>query len=327
MVITKTPFRLSFFGGGSDLAEFYHKSPGSVLSVSINQYMYIQTHKYFYEDQIRVKYSKTEDVKKVSDLQHPIVREVLQKFGIEGALEISSIADIPGGTGLGSSSAFTVGLIHNLYSRLGKYVTKNQLAEEACDIEIQRLHEPIGKQDQYAAACGGLQIYNFLPTEKVNTEKVLLTKDSYQDFQDHLLLVYTGKTRSASSVLSEQKQNIQAHSDKFSVLKEMVSLVEEGKAALYNHNLNEFGRLLDHGWMLKKKMATKISDTEIDDIYTIAKKNGAIGGKILGAGGGGFFLFLAEPQSHSQILSQLQLKKVDFKFEDEGSKVIYWGEE
>lgn len=327
MVITKTPFRLSFLGGGSDLAEFYTRSPGAALSITINQYMYIQTHKFFHEDQIRVKYSKTEDVTNIADLQHPIVREVLKKFDVSGALEISSIADIPGGTGLGSSSAFTVGLIQNMNARFGKYISKEQLAEEACDIEINKLHEPIGKQDQFAAACGGLQVYNFNPTGFVSTEKVLLQKDVLQTFQDHLLLLYTGKTRSAGSVLSEQKQNIQQNSDKFLILKDMVSLVDEGKKALYKADFNEFGRLLDLGWTLKKKMASKISDTELDDYYEKAKQKGAVGGKILGAGGGGFFLLLADPKKHDAITQSLGLRKVSFKFEDEGSKVIYWGEE
>lgn len=327
MVITRTPFRLSFLGGGSDLAEFYTRSPGAALSVTINQYMYIQTHKFFHEDTIRVKYSKTEDVTNLNDLQHPIVREVLKKFDVTGALEISSIADIPGGTGLGSSSAFTVGLIQNMSARRGKYLTKEQLAEAACDIEINKLHEPIGKQDQYAAAFGGLHVYNFNPTGFVSTEKVLLTKENLQSFQDHLLLLYTGKTRAAGSVLSEQKQNIQNNSDKFSILKEMVSLVDHGKKALYNADFNEFGRLLDESWTLKKKMASKISDSEIDDLYEKAKYHGVIGGKILGAGGGGFFLLLAEPSRHSQIVDSLGLKHVPFKFEDEGTKVIYWGEE
>ena len=243
MIITRTPFRISFAGGGSDIEDFYKHSQGAVLSTTINKYMYIYTHNFFDEDKIRVKYSKTETAANVDDIRHPIVREILKKFKIKGALEISSNADIPSNTGLGSSSSFTVGLLHNLYTKFGRYTTKNQLADEACDIEINKLKEPIGKQDQYAASFGGLNIIKFNSSGGVSVEPLHLTKETYNLFQNNLMMFYTGLQRKTSSILSEQKKNMRLK-DKFEALKKMVAFVWELRDALYQQDFYKFGKIL-----------------------------------------------------------------------------------
>jgi len=327
MIITRTPFRISFVGGGSDLEDFYRHSEGAVLSTSINKFMYISSHYFFDEDKIRVKYSKTETVAQVEALEHPIVREVLKKFQIRGALEISSNADIPTGTGLGSSSSFTVGLLHNLHTAAGKFVTKEQLAEEACDIEINRLKEPIGKQDQYAAAFGGLNVIKFSSSGTVNVIPLHLQKQTYKNLENNLLMFYTGQQRAASSILAEQKINIGSQ-DKFETLKKMVALVWELRDALYDGDLNEFGSLLHKNWLLKQRLASKITNPEIDRLYEKGLASGAGGGKLLGAGGGGFLIFYCDEEKHDALLAAMApLKELRFRLENEGSKVIYIGDE
>ncbi len=326
MIITKTPFRISFVGGGSDIEDFYAGRQGAVLSTSINKYMYISSHKFFEENLVRVKYSETETVDNISNLNHPILRVVLEKFNIRGGMEISSIADIPSGTGLGSSSSFTVCLLHNLYTVAGKFVTKERLAAEACEIEIEMLKEPIGKQDQYAAAYGGLNVFKFNSNGSVTVEPVHLPKDIYNELESNLMMFYTGSQRKASSILSEQKKNI-AKEDKVKNLEEMVGLVWELRDCLYKGNLEDFGKILHQNWILKQKLASSISNDDINQYYEKAMKNGALGGKLLGAGGGGFLLFYCEKQ-HQEKLKQamLPLKQFDFKFDQEGSKLIYVGE-
>jgi len=326
VIITKTPFRISFVGGGSDIEDFYAGRQGAVLSTSINKYMYISSHKFFEENLVRVKYSETETVDNISNLNHPILRVVLEKFNIRGGMEISSIADIPSGTGLGSSSSFTVCLLHNLYTVAGKFVTKERLAAEACEIEIEMLKEPIGKQDQYAAAYGGLNVFKFNSNGSVTVEPVHLPKDIYNELESNLMMFYTGSQRKASSILSEQKKNI-AKEDKVKNLEEMVGLVWELRDCLYKGNLEDFGKILHQNWILKQKLASSISNDDINQYYEKAMKNGALGGKLLGAGGGGFLLFYCEKQ-HQEKLKQamLPLKQFDFKFDQEGSKLIYVGE-
>ena len=234
MIITRTPFRISFVGGGSDLEDFYAHYPGAVLSTTINRFMYISTHRFWDEEIIVAKYSKTETVKNIQELQHPIIREVLKKFNISGALEISSNADVGAGTGLGSSSAFTVGLLHNLYTVFGKFATKQQLAEDACDIEINRLQEPIGKQDQYAASFGGLNILRFASAGTVNVEPIHLPREIYRALQERLMLFYLGRQRSASSILAQQKKNMRNQKESIAILREMTGLVDELRdTALY----------------------------------------------------------------------------------------------
>src|SRR3989344_5167702 len=293
MIITRTPFRISFVGGGSDMEGFYKYSQGAVLSTTINKFMYIYSHNFFDEDKIRVKYSQTETVTDINKLKHPILREVIKKFKIKGALEISSNADVPAGTGLGSSSSFTVGLLHNLYTVFGKFITKEQLARESCDIEINKLKEPIGKQDQYAAAFGGLNLIRFNSSGKVNVEPLHLKKKTYVALQKNLLMFYTGSQRKTASILLEQKNNLNSKG-KFEILKKMVELVWELHDSLYNGDLNKFGTILHKNWLLKQQLASKISNPVINDLYDKALKNGAIGGKLLGAGGGGFLLLYCD---------------------------------
>jgi D-glycero-alpha-D-manno-heptose-7-phosphate kinase len=327
MIITRTPFRISFVGGGSDMETFYSRHQGAVLSTSINKYMYISSHKFFFKDQVRVKYSKTETVERVDDLKHPILRETLKKAGLKGGIEISSIADIPAGTGMGSSSSFTVGLLHNLYAIKRQYVSVEELAEGACEIEINILREPIGKQDQYAAAVGGLNIFYFNPDGSVRIEPLYIKNEVYEGLQENLVMFYTGSQRNASDILTEQKKNA-SQEDKFNVLKSMVGLVRELRDSLYNERINDFGKLLHENWILKQKLASNISNKGIEEIYNTGLKSGAEGGKLLGAGGGGFFLFYCEKHKQQKLKDSLKhLYNFEFKFDQDGSKLIYFGDE
>lgn len=322
MIITRTPFRISFVGGGSDLEAFYSKSTGAVLSTTINQYMYISSHKFFDRDKIRVKYSQTETVNHPSELQHPILRTILSKFQLSG-IEVSSIADVPSGTGMGSSSSFTVGVLHNIYTVLGLEVSKEQLAKEACEIEIDILKEPIGKQDQYAAAYGGLNIFRFYSDGTVKTEPLNIDSETLKVLNQNLIMFYIGNQRKASDILAEQKKNTSSD-DKFRALQQMVTLVDELKNFLEKGAIDEMGRILHENWILKQKLASSISNPKISEIYQTAINNGAIGGKLLGAGGGGFMLFYCKPYMQSRLKNSLQkLRPFDFSFEQEGSKVIY----
>lgn len=325
MIITKTPFRISFVGGGSDLEAFYSQSKGAVLSTSINKYMYISSHQFFEEDKIRIKYSQTETVQGIQELKHPILRTALEKFNINGGIEISSIADIPSGTGMGSSSSFTVGLLHNLHAVTQSYASKETLAEEACEIEIDRLQEPIGKQDQYAAAFGGLNVIEFHGNGQVSVNPVYLAKDAFQALEDNLCLYYIGNQRSASSILSEQKKNT-SQADKFKTLQNMVSLVYDLRDVLMKGNLDDFGKLLHENWLMKQQLASGISNPLIGELYDTAMKNGALGGKLLGAGGGGFMLFYCPQEKQAQLDEALKkVRRFNFNFEQDGSKVIYYG--
>lgn len=322
MIGTRTPFRMSFIGGGSDMKEFYSHSPGCVLSTTINKYMYIFIHKFF-DNRIQIKYSKTELVDVIDDIEHPIVRTALNRFGLTG-IDINSIADIPAGTGLGSSSSYTVGLLHALYGFIGKRVSAKQLAREACEIEITNLNEPIGKQDQYAAAHGGLNVIRFLPSGKVEIEPVIMTRDSYVQLQSNLILFYTGKSRNASEILNDQRNNLINEQAKFDSILKMTKLVDTAKNYLCESNLKGFGEILDENWMLKKSLSKKISNTNVDEIYTVAKKNGAIGGKLLGAGGGGFLLFYCEKKDQTKLRKSLNgLREFKFEFDNVGTKLIY----
>ena len=321
MIATRTPFRMSFVGGGSDLKEFYNRQEGCVLSTTIDKYMYIFIHPYF-DGRIQIKYSKTELVSKIEAIEHPIVREAMNRFQLNG-VDINSIADIPAGTGLGSSSSFTVGLLHALYSYVGQTVDAERLAAEACEIEIDILNEPIGKQDQYAAAYGSLNVIRFQTDGTVRVEPVIMEPDYYQKLQNNLLMFYTGTTRSASGVLQDQKNNLINEQDRFDSLIQMTQLVEKASASLTSSDLVEFGNILDENWQLKKSLSNKISGSTIDDIYAIAKNNGAIGGKLLGAGGGGFLLFYCEAENHHRLRTALSsLREIRFNFDQGGSRRI-----
>ncbi|NVK29334.1 MAG: GHMP kinase [Flavobacteriia bacterium] len=327
MIITKTPFRISFVGGGSDLEAFYSKHPGAVLSTSIDKYMYISSHKFFEPGKIRTKYSQTETVDNVADLKHNLLRTILQRFDIQGGLEISSIADVPAGTGMGSSSSFTVGVLHNLSAVQNRFVSKETLAKEACEIEIDILKEPIGKQDQYAAAYGGLNVIEFHPNGHVSVDPIHMSMEAHADLQQHLVMFYIGNQRSASSILAEQKKNT-SQEDKFNALKQMVGLVYNLRDSLMSGDWNEFGAIMHENWMLKQGLASGITNPMITELYDAARKAGATGGKLLGAGGGGFMLFVCPPSKREKLISALHsVRPFDFKMEQEGSKLIHYGDQ
>ncbi len=327
MIITRTPFRISFVGGGSDLETFYSRHAGAVLSTSINKYMYISSHRFFFPGQVRVKYSETETVNSIEELKHPLLRETMKKTGVTQGIEISSIADIPSGTGMGSSSSFTVGLLHCLHAVKREYVTHEQLAREACEIEIDLLGEPIGKQDQYAAAFGGLNIIHFQPNGDVRVEPLYIKNEVYQKLQENLLMFYVGNQRKASDILAEQKKNA-SQVEKFNVLKSMVMLVHDLRNCLYSEKLDDFGKILHENWILKQKLASQITNSQIDNIYETGRQAGATGGKLLGAGGGGFMLFYCEKDKQEKLTDKLKpLEKFNFAFEREGSKIIHFADE
>lgn len=324
MIITRTPFRISFAGGGSDLKEYYRNFGGMVLSTSINKYVYLSIHPYFLKNGYLLKYSKQEETDNVEKIQHRIIKQLFKDYKIKG-VDFNSSADIPAGTGLGSSSAFTSGLINlcNVYT--GKYMTKDHIANYACQIEIDRLKEPIGKQDQYACAFGGLNFIEFNPDDTVNVEKLYLPNDGYKKLEDNLLMFYTGKTRSAGEILTEQKQNTLNDSDKVKNLHKMTSLAKDLKEELQKNNIDSMGEILHTGWMYKKEMASSISNRNIDYFYELAMKNGASGGKLLGAGGGGFLLFYVKKEFHLSVKKALrELDELKFKFDTMGTTLIYY---
>lgn len=324
MLITKTPFRISFCGGGSDMASFYENYGGCVLSTSINKYMYISIHPYFDPKYTVLKYSQNEIVSDIKKIEHKIFNNVLNDMDVKG-VEISSTADVPGGTGLGSSSTFTVGLLNTLYCYKGKFASKAKLAKEACEVEIERLGSPIGKQDQYAAAFGGLNFIKFNKDGTVSVSPIMMKAQTYKKLQKNLLMFYTGITRSANSILSEQKKNISQES-KAENLKKMCKLAEDMKESLENNDLSSFGSILNKSWELKRTLASGISNPEIDKAYEIAMANGALGGKLLGAGGGGFLLFYCEEEKQDMLREKIGLKEFDFTFEQDGSSVVYIGD-
>ena len=324
MIITKTPFRVSFCGGGSDMANFYEKYGGCVLSTSINKYCYISIHPYFNENQTLLKYSENELVDEISQIKHKIFRQVLGDMNVHG-VEITSTADIPGGTGLGSSSTFTVGLLNTLNCYNGKFVSKNKLAALACEVEIEKLGNPIGKQDQYGAALGGLNFIKFNQDGSVSHEPIMMEGKTYKKLQKNLLMFYTGTTRSANTILAEQTKNITSE-DKAKNLLKMCGLAKDMKSALESNDISSFGKILDEGWQLKKELASGIANPAIDEAYEIAMKNGALGGKLLGAGGGGFLLFYCEEEKQEQLKKAVGLKELDFSFERDGTSVIYIGD-
>ncbi len=321
MIITRTPFRVSFAGGGSDLREFYSKNGyGAVVSAAINRYMYIVIHPYFH-DKIRIKYSKTEDVESIDEIQHPIVRECLKKVQIGKGLEIASFADVPAGTGLGSSSAFTVGLLNALYAYKGKVVSKERLASESCEIEIDILKEPIGKQDQYAVAYGGINYIKFNRDETVEVSTILLTEPARRRLEDRLCLYYIGGKRKASDILNEQKRNM-SDKEKVQKIRKMVMLADELRDALQKESVDSLGDLLHKGWLHKKELASGISNGDIDSLYNKAVGYGACGGKLLGAGGAGFLLFYAN--RHDILKKHLGCKALPFNIDREGTKIIFY---
>lgn len=324
MIITRTPFRVSFCGGGSDLAEFYEQREGCVLSTSINKYMYISIHPYFDEHMTALKYSKTEIVDDLDKIEHKIFRTVLGEHKLDG-VEITSTADIPSGTGLGSSSTFTVGLLNAVNVYKGKYVSKGDLAQKACEIEIERLGAPIGKQDQYAAAFGGFNFIRFLPNGDTAVEPVLCKKKVLRKLQDNLIMLYTGDVRNANTILAEQSKNM-SNLSKVDGLVRMCNLARDMRDAIQTEDLSSFGDILNDNWKIKRELASGISNLTIDSLYEKALAHGAVGGKLLGAGGGGFLLFYCKEGCRDQVKESLGLRELPFEFEHSGSSTIFVGD-
>ena len=324
MIISRTPLRISFVGGGSDIASFYHHTPGAVISTAINKYIYIAVNRQF-DGRIFVNYSKTEIVTNISDIENNLVREALKLTGVTGGIHIASVADIPSeGTGMGSSSSYIAGLLNALYAYQGKHVNAEKLARQACQIEIDILKKPIGKQDQYIAAYGGFQYIKFNADDSVYINPIICKIETKKTLEKRLLLFYTGITRSADPILAEQTKNMASQTTKRKIMTKMVHLAEKMQNALNKNNLDTFGEMLHENWILKKQMAEGVSNPQIDKWYGTALKNGAIGGKLLGAGGGGFLLFYAPEKKHNKIirvLSDLSCQK--FSFEPQGSKIIF----
>lgn len=322
MIITRAPFRVSFCGGGSDLPDYYEQYGGCVLSTTIRKYMYLTLHKYFYNDQIVLKYSKTESVTDYFQIEHRIFRQCLTDFDIKG-VEITSMADIPSGTGLGSSSSFTVALLHLLYTYMGQYVSKYKLAKEACEVEIKKLGEPIGKQDQFAASFGGLKFYEFHPNGFVSVEPIIMTLQSYSQLEQNIMMFYLGGKHSASSILKEQNRNIKT-ADKAKAQQRMCELTKMLKEELQKNNIDAMGEMLHENWMLKKSLASGISNPLIDETYERAMSAGALGGKLLGAGGAGFMIFYVRPERQETVRTALgHLREMDFEIDNSGASIVH----
>ena len=321
MIISRTPFRISLAGGGSDLPEYYRTEPGCVTAFTINKYMYITVNARF-DHSLRVGYSKMEIVDTVDELQHPLVKAALKYVGIIHGLEITSMADIPGQTGIGSSASFLVGLLNALYAFKGVHASADRLAREACEIEMDILKEPVGKQDQYMAAFGGLRHLEFNSDETVYASPIVCSAKTRDELIRHLQLYYTGVSRPAASVLTEQKAQTNANRQ---LLDEMVNQGREIRDILHRGTrLSSIGEILHRGWELKRQLAHNVSNLGIDDCYDRAIKAGALGGKILGAGGGGFLLVFVEWQNQPIVRESLSdMKPIQFSFEQQGSRIIY----
>ncbi len=324
MIITRSPLRISLGGGGTDLPSYYSQYGGFLIAAAIDKYVYITLYKMFNPGYL-LKYSQLERVEKIDEIKHPIIRESLKMLNFENDhLEITSMADIPAGTGLGSSGSFTTALLKALHIFKRNLVHPKELAEQACEIEINRLQEPIGKQDQYIAAYGGLTCFTFERNGNVLAEPLKISKETLFDLEDNLLLFFTGYSRSASSILKEQDQKSKNNSkemvDNLHFIKE---LGLKSKAALENGNMQEFGDLMNIHWEYKKKRSSSMTNPKINEWYETALKNGAIGGKLIGAGGGGFLMFYASDKSKLRHAMMAQgLEEIRFRFDFEGTKAV-----
>ena len=320
MIIVQTPLRVSFFGGGTDLRSFFAVEGGCVLSSAIDKYIFITIKKRF-DQLLRIGYTRTEMVESVGEVQHELIREALRKTGIGRGVEVTTMGDIPSaGSGLGSSSTVTVGALHAMYTFLGEIVPAERLAREACEIEIDILGKPIGVQDQYIAAYGGLRFMEFTLAGQVLCERIDLGSDLLRRLNESLLLFFTGVTRQADSILGEQKRNIH---DRMAILREMKQMAYTARDELRAGNLEAMGRLLHEGWQLKKQLASQISNGAIDEVYQTARRAGALGGKITGAGGGEFLLLYCLPERREAVRDALKpLQELPFQLERDGTKVI-----
>lgn len=323
MIIVRTPLRISFVGGGSDLSAYYNHNQGQVVCTAIDKFVYAIVKERF-DDMIYINYSQKETVAHVNDIQHDLVREAMKITGVTKGIEITTLADIPSsGSGLGSSSSVTVALLHALYSYQNTLVTAEQLAQEACRIEIDILKKPIGRQDQYASAYGGVNQFSFLKGDITRRRPVMINPIVQRKFASSLLLYFTGITRSANKILDKQGANMGAE-DKRRIMQEMVKLVSSFTEAMEKGDILTCGRLLDKNWQLKQQMASGISNPAIEKMYQRAKNAGALAGKICGAGGGGFLLLMAGRENQNQVFDAMQAyREMPFMIEQSGSKVIF----
>ena len=325
MIISRTPLRMSFVGGGSDLPGFYREHGGAVVSTAIDKYIYVTVNEKF-DHGIRVSYSVTEEVTSVGDIRHALVREALRYLAIDGGIEITTIADIPSrGTGLGSSSSFTVGLLNVLNAYKSRYVSSEELGRDSCHLEIDICREPIGKQDQYAAAFGGLNLIEFKPDDSVQVSPIICKPEVLAEIESNVLVLYTGIERSASKLLKQQAEDMAANADKQRAMRRMVELAHVLRRELQDNNTEAFGEILHENWELKKSMTAGVSNAEIDEAYAAARDAGALGGKLLGAGAGGFLMLYAPRPSHGAIKAALhKLRPVQMGFERLGSRIIFY---
>lgn len=321
MIIVQTPLRISFFGGGTDFPSFYMEEGGCVLSSAIDKYIFV-TVKERFDQKLRIGYTQTEMVNDIDAIQHELIRESLRLTGITKSIEVTTMGDIPSeGSGLGSSSTVTVGTLHALYAYSGEMVSAEKLAREACSIEIDKLQKPIGIQDQYIAAYGNLRFFEFLPDGEVHVETVSIDTESRRALNDKFLLFFTGMSRKADGILKEQKANIH---DRKATLREIKQMAQEARKSLNGADFDTFGKLLHESWILKKKLAGQITNGAIDDMYESARRAGAIGGKITGAGGGGFLLLYVPYERQSAVRQALcALQELPFRLESDGTKVIF----
>src|SRR5712664_929148 len=326
MILTRTPFRVTLGGGGTDLPSFYQEHGGFILAVGIDKYMYLNVNTPIVDDKIRVRYTSSEMVDHLDDVKHNLAREALRHFGITNGIEIVSIADIPAGTGLGSSSSYLVGLLNALHTLLQDQATSLKLAEEACHIELEVLKKPIGKQDQYMAAFGGLTTLDIKPDGRVCVTRLELDVDLVESLEHNILMFYTNEMRDATAILKKQDEATRTKDRSVvSSLCEIKDIGLEIRDAISKGNLQRFGELLDVHWQSKKRLSEGISNPQIDAWYELAKQNGAIGGKISGAGGGGFLMLYCE-ENKARLREAMRgagLRELKFRFDFEGSKVVF----
>jgi len=324
VIITRSPLRISLGGGGTDVPSYYRAHTGFLIAAAIDKYVYVTLHETFRQE-IIVKYSKMEHVQSVEEIRHPIVREALRLVPVEDPhLEIASMADIPAGTGLGSSGSFTTALLRALHAYKHNFVPPRELAEQACQIEIERLGEPVGKQDPYIAAFGGLTCFTFLPDERVEVEPLRLRPETLADLEDNLVLFFTGFTRSASEILREQdRRTREQDGEMLANLHFVKELGYRTRQAIQAGDLRGFAELMDVHWQHKKKRSGAMTNPAIDAYYELARAHGALGGKLIGAGGGGFLMFYAEDKTRLRAaLRQAGLREVRFRFDFQGTRVV-----
>jgi len=325
MIISRTPFRISFVGGGTDLRSFYGEEPGQVLSTSIDKYIYVVVKRQIgiVEHKFRINWSKVEFQNRIEDIEHPIVREALKLFKIDFPIEITTFADIPSNTGLGSSSAFAVGLAHALHALKGEQVTKYDLATEAAKIEVDLIGRTMGKQDHFASAYGNLNVFTFHPDEEVTVEPVFYRQEVWRNLEQNLLLFFTKLKRDASDVLKVQERDVKKNRIVLRQMKDLVGILRDVLSS--GKNLNNIGEILLQNWELKKTLADSITSSAINIYFKKALNAGAIGGKILGAGGGGFLLFYVEPQNQQAVIQSLSdLFHLKFRLDSDGTRITYY---